>query len=137
MVVSEPMAISYTFAPNMTVTTKMASSVHLGPGNNYAFLATIPTGTSGTVLPQLTHLNGVLAKGSFWWKVSMGGIEGWIREENLVGGKIPSSYYKIFLPTINNIGSASLRLDTTDVHSPFPSVIENPMVPLNEKLELK
>lgn len=99
MIVSEPLFLSSTFSPSTTVTTLSASSIHLGPGNNYAYLATVPQGTSGMILPHINHLNGVLAKGAFWWKVNFGGVVGWIREQNLVGGKTPANYnYRVFLP---------------------------------------
>src|SRR3990172_8161624 len=83
----------------MTVTTGQNSSMHLGPGNNYGFLATIPQGSNGVILPHASGINGVLAKGSYWWKVDFTGTVGWIREENLVGGNTPFGY-KMYLPEI-------------------------------------
>jgi Phosphodiester glycosidase len=116
MVVSEPAAYSYAYGAAMTVTTKSNSSLHLGPGNNFGFLATIPQGSNGVILPNASGVNGVLAKGSYWWKADFNGIVGWVREENLVGGRIPFGY-KIYLPEIGNYFSglqANRVLDLSD-----------------------
>jgi Phosphodiester glycosidase len=137
MVVSEPMVRSATFSPYTAVATNSASSIHLGPGNNYAYLATIPAGASGNIVPPLNNLNGVLAKGSFWWKVSFGGVVGWIREQNLVGGRTPSEYnYRIFMPSINKSGSAIFGLEFPEAPSLVPSPTEVPISIPNDNNDL-
>jgi hypothetical protein len=99
MVVAEPAVFSNSYGAAMAVTTNRNSSLHLGPGNNYGFLATIPQGTNGEIQPVASQVNGVLAKGSYWWKVDFNGVVGWIREENLAGGGTPFGY-KMYLPEI-------------------------------------
>jgi hypothetical protein len=37
----------------------------------------------GTILDHLNDLEGVLAKGVYWWKVSIAGYEGWIPESSI------------------------------------------------------
>jgi hypothetical protein len=32
------------------------------------------------IQPHLNNLNGVLAKGTHWWKVAFGGTVGWVDE---------------------------------------------------------
>ncbi len=68
------------FTSGQNVTTSGAANVRLGPGTNYAVLGTVPSGASGTVLMHTNGLNGVFAKGQFWWKVDFGSVEGWISE---------------------------------------------------------
>jgi hypothetical protein len=41
----------------------------------------LPADASGVVLAH--PLNGVLAKGSYWWKVDFGEVIGWVKEESL------------------------------------------------------
>ena len=128
MVVSEPAVYSKSYGAAMPVTTKQNSSMHLGPGSNYGFLATIPQGSSGVILPHASGVNGVLAKGSYWWKVDFSGIVGWIREDNLVGGNTPFGY-KIYLPeirkyfpspTVSGLLDLSLEFENgvDDIHPP-------------------
>lgn len=73
-----------TFTSGQQVTTNASASLRLGPGTNYGVLATISSGTTGTV--QSHAMNGVLAKGYNWWKVSFSGNVGWVAESLLVGG---------------------------------------------------
>jgi len=121
MVISEPIVRSYSFVHNQTVATIVNTPIHLGPGNNYDVITTIPSGRSGIVMPHLNHLEGVLAKGSFWWKVNFGDVNGWVREEHLQGGGIPSSY-KLYLPIMQRLSSAILltknNIKDGNVHSP-------------------
>jgi hypothetical protein len=102
MVISEPIVRSYSFVHNQTVATSVNAPIHLGPGSNYDVITTISSGRSGTVMPHLNHLEGVLAKGSFWWKVEFGNVSGWVREEHLQGGGIPASY-KLYLPIMQRL----------------------------------
>ena len=81
MVIVEPMQASATFTPTQVVVTLAAVDLRLGPGTNYAQLADILKNTSGVIV---THaLNGVLAKGSYWWKVDFNGMQGWVLESAL------------------------------------------------------
>ncbi|MBN1145990.1 MAG: phosphodiester glycosidase family protein [Anaerolineales bacterium] len=87
MVVVEPMAQSSRYQPTQAVLTKTQAALRLGPGNNYARLATIPENSPGMVLNlYFNDLNGVRAKGSYWWKVKFGGSTGWMAQENLQDG---------------------------------------------------
>lgn len=83
MVVVEPMQQSFTYIPDNAVQLLEATAIRLGPGTNYGILATAAQGSQGVILEHFNHLNGVLAKGSFWWKVSIEGIVGWVPEESL------------------------------------------------------
>lgn len=129
MVVSEPAIYSRMFVSAMTVATNRNSSLHLGPGNNYGFLTTIPQGASGVILPQAAGVNGVLAKGSYWWKVDFNGVTGWIREDNLVGGRMPFDY-KLYLPQIYKYSPASLLNSLLEYSVENPSGAEGFHTPL-------
>ena len=81
MMVVEPMQASTTFTPTQVVKTTGLVDLHLGPGTNYAAPWDIAGDTAGVIVPHA--LNGVLAKGSYWWKVDFGGTLGWVVEEAL------------------------------------------------------
>jgi hypothetical protein len=80
MVIALPGEYSTTFTPGDAVTTVSDTEIRLGPGTNYAAFATIPTGTHGTIMEQMNDLNGVLAKGIYWWYGDFGGVVGWVPE---------------------------------------------------------
>ena len=80
MVVVEPMERSLNYLPGDKVKTYVESHIRLGPGSNYAAFAVVPAGAEGVVLEHTNDLNGVLAKGDYWWKVDFGGAVGWISE---------------------------------------------------------
>jgi uncharacterized protein YraI len=81
MLVVEPMEQSLTFANGLPLITLETTEIRLGPGTNYASLSSLPADASGVVLAH--PLNGVLAKGSYWWKVDFGEVIGWVKEESL------------------------------------------------------
>jgi hypothetical protein len=83
MVVVEPMEQSTTYSAGNFLQTTNEVDLRLGPGSNYASRLTIPAASLVEVVPHINNLNGVLAKGSFWWKVRYNGLEGWIAEELL------------------------------------------------------
>ena len=59
-------------------------NVRLGPGTNYGVINVVPNGTSGIILDHMNGLNGVNARGYYWWKVKLSDIEGWVAESLLV-----------------------------------------------------
>ena len=83
MVVVQPKEQSDRFQPGQTVTIVDSGEVNLrlGPGTNYAPLGVVSPGQQGTVLEH--SLNGVLAKGYYWWKIDFGGLVGWVNQESL------------------------------------------------------
>ena len=87
MVAVEPLYQSGTFLPTDIVKTVAEAKIRLGPGNNYQAFDIIPPGEYVDVLPHMNGLNGVLAKGSYWWKVNYAGDEGWVREQDLQDGQ--------------------------------------------------
>ena len=84
MVVVEPMQQSFTYIADNPVKLFEATAIRLGPGTNYGVLATAAPGSQGVILEHFNNLNGVLAKGSFWWMVSIEGNVGWVPEEALI-----------------------------------------------------
>jgi hypothetical protein len=104
MVVVEPLQRSLSFSISQTVTVTAATDLRLGPGTNYASLGTLSPGAQGTVQNHINNLNGVLAKGSYWWKLLANGSTGWVKEEALQGGSPPPEPprpFSLFLPTLD------------------------------------
>jgi uncharacterized protein YraI len=83
MVTVLPKEQSTTYQTNtqVVITGTLASQVRLGPGTNYAALTILPPGSEGVIAAH--ELNGVLAKGSYWWKVKFGDVAGWAPEDVL------------------------------------------------------
>lgn len=97
MVVVEPITQTVTFTPGESVVTSVETPIYLGPGNNYASLETVPAGTQGLITASLNGLDGVLAKGSYWWQVDFSGKVGWVKEESMVL-PTPLSSHPTFYP---------------------------------------
>jgi hypothetical protein len=97
MVVVEPMTQTLTYTPGETVVASEETPIYLGPGSNYATLETVPAGTQGVITVPLNGLDGVLAKGSYWWQVDFSGKVGWVTEESMVL-PTPLSTHSTFYP---------------------------------------
>jgi hypothetical protein len=89
MVVVQPKDVSTVFAPDQPIKTLLEVNVRLGPGTNYGILQTVPANTTGIIYGDDNGLNGVWAKGAYWWRVLLdlpGGVDviGWVSEPYLV-----------------------------------------------------
>jgi hypothetical protein len=104
MIVYEPLAVSALFAPDEIVRTVIPTEIRLGPGSNYASLATLAADSEGQVLAHTNGLGGVQAKGSYWWKVNFSGTVGWVAEEALISFNwlTEARFDSFFLPGIIN-----------------------------------
>ena len=82
MVIAQPEDRSATFGVGDHVKTigSEATAIRLGPGTNYAAIDFIPPNSEGIVVEHSNQLNGIMAKGAFWWKTTFGSITGWIPE---------------------------------------------------------
>jgi hypothetical protein len=80
MVVQEPLAQSGILANGYATTTRLTSTLRLGPGTNYGSLGDLPGQTPITILDDTHGINGVLAKGQNWWKISAGSQVGWLAQ---------------------------------------------------------
>jgi hypothetical protein len=87
MVAVEPITRSLALTTGVQVQTTLPSNLRLGPGTNYAVLEGIAAQTAGVVVADANHLDGVLAKGIYWWKVAFNvnaqDVEGWISQDLL------------------------------------------------------
>jgi hypothetical protein len=83
MVQIQPKEVSSAYHPGDRVAAVQAVDIRLGPGTNYAPLSVLSAGTEGVIVEHGAGLNGVLATGSYWWKVGFGGTVGWVAEEAL------------------------------------------------------
>jgi hypothetical protein len=83
MVVVLPEERSDRFMADQTVSIIDSGEVNLrlGPGTNYAPLGVASPGQQGVIVDH--PLNGVLAKGYYWWKIDFGGLVGWVNQDSL------------------------------------------------------
>lgn len=79
----EPMGQSTAFTPGSQVVTRYETPVYLGPGTNYGLIGTLPGGEMAVVNHDQNGLDGVEAKGTFWWEVTAGGTTGWVAESDI------------------------------------------------------
>lgn len=68
-------------ADDVVRTNAAGTAVRLGPGTNYASIATLGGNVQGTVLDH--ELKGVMAKGTHWWKCSFASAVGWVSQSQL------------------------------------------------------
>jgi hypothetical protein len=80
MVVAQPGEYSTAFEPGDSVITISDTGLRLGPGTNFASQTTLPGGSQGIILMQINGLNGILAKGDYWWYVGFGSVAGWVTQ---------------------------------------------------------
>lgn len=84
MIELQPKDSSNTFEPGNAVLNQIGAQVRLGPGTNYALLATLYQVQEGVVQHQISNLDGVYAKSGYWWKVDFGNLQGWVSEDSLI-----------------------------------------------------
>jgi hypothetical protein len=102
MVVVEPKVQSSQFVPDQLVMTNQTAELRLGPGTNYALLATLPAGAQGVILYEhYNDLHGVLATGAYWQPVKFGAQIGWVRQNALIGLPNPGENPQ-YLPVIRH-----------------------------------
>ncbi|MGC8862181.1 MAG: phosphodiester glycosidase family protein [Armatimonadota bacterium] len=74
-----PKQQSSTFGTGATVKTNTSgTNVRLGPGTNFGIVASLAANTQGVVVKHT--VNGVYAKGYYWWKCDFSGTVGWVAE---------------------------------------------------------
>lgn len=83
MVRVDPEQYSTAFAATDPVWTTQTAWLRLGPGSNHAAVQAFAAGAAGTVVDH--DLNGVYAKGTYWWKCEFGSAPGWVDEASLTG----------------------------------------------------
>jgi hypothetical protein len=83
MVVIQPKESSNAFKSGDIVVIRDSGEVNirLGPGTNYAVQATLSPGAQGVIVEH--PMNGVLAKGYYWWKIDFAGLTGWVNQDSL------------------------------------------------------
>ncbi len=89
MVSQEAAALSSAYRASNLVSVTHPVALRLGPGTNFGERAALPAGIAGQIDTPLSGLNGVFAKGSYWWHVAFGRTAGWIPEEALASLSAP------------------------------------------------
>lgn len=84
MVIPQAMERSDDFEVGDHVQANQEAQIRIGPGLDYAVTAVAEEGSHGSVLHHMNRLNGVLATGSYWWKVQFGDEKGWVEQSVLV-----------------------------------------------------
>jgi hypothetical protein len=92
MIVLQDKQSSTLFEPGFTVLNQIGAQVRLGPGTNYALLATLNMAQEGVILHQISNLDGIYAKGAFWWKVDFGSLQGWVNQDSLILKPVSGSF---------------------------------------------
>lgn len=85
MVALEPAEFSTELAAGTPVEVTEPAEMRLGPGEQYASIASLAQGAEGIVIPHSNGLNGVKSNGAYWWKVAFNDLQGWVREGQLHG----------------------------------------------------
>lgn len=75
------------FSAGQPVVTTGSANCRLGPGTNYGAITTVANNTAGTIVDH--PLDGVRAKGYYWWKVDFSGTVGWVAETLLAAVNAP------------------------------------------------
>jgi hypothetical protein len=83
MIAVEPTVLSGRFQPGDMTVTVDDTKLRLGPGSNYYMLSRIPQGQVVAIVDDPAGVNGVLAKGTYWWKVSYRDVVGWVPDDAL------------------------------------------------------
>lgn len=101
MVVSQPISTSHTFTFTQDVLISQLTSVRLGPGSNYAATSSAGVGLVGQIVDHFSPLDGVMAKGDYWWYVDFNDATGWVREADMLNLTPIRLGNDVFLPSVN------------------------------------
>lgn len=88
MVELVPPEKSTKYRPGDRIVTSRIAGLYLGPGANYPAVFNVRYGMLGIILNPLNGLNGIFAKGSYWWKVEFGRQTGWIQDDAIYKSRV-------------------------------------------------
>jgi len=91
MVALEPNEWSTAFDAGDQVVANQLIDVSMGPGSIFQTPWDIPEGGEATIVADPHGLDGVLATGSYWWKVRFGDRAGWVSQAAIEGIAGPST----------------------------------------------
>jgi hypothetical protein len=87
MVEVKPKDLSPIFTIGKLIKTQLRADVLLGPGTNYGLIETVNKDITGVIISSDNGLNGVWAKGDYWWHVLLEigdrDVIGWVIEPAL------------------------------------------------------
>lgn len=90
MAVVQPRAQSTQFTAGDNVSVSPLATLRIGPGTNFAALATLPPGLIAVIEPHAQA--GVRASNTYWWPCTVGGFSGWLSETALVPSGCAGDY---------------------------------------------
>ncbi len=84
MIALQPADRSSRFRPGdqVAVGNSQGLEIRLGPGDTFAVLSSLLPGSLGVIQDE-AELNGILARGVYWWMVDFGSVKGWVDEAGL------------------------------------------------------
>lgn len=86
---------SSSFSEGETVLSSIGGTqLRQGPGTQFPILTNISAGTEGTISSHT--LNGVYAKGAYWWNCTISGAEGWASQTQLTSPASGTSNWVIY-----------------------------------------
>jgi hypothetical protein len=92
MVLVERNEPSTSFQEGEYLKTKGQTGLRLGPGSNFPIFQVIEKDTLLEVVKHSFGMDGIFAKGQYWWKVkTLNGMEGWLSEAALESPALSSS----------------------------------------------
>lgn len=120
LVAVEPIERSTRFSPGAQIETTGPVDLSVGPGQNFQTPQDVGAGEVGTVLADPHGLDGVLATGSYWWKIGFQGRVGWVAEQDLelIGGESAAGAKppQAELDDVKNLLASQLWLQARAVH---------------------
>jgi hypothetical protein len=95
MIVLEPAQRSRLFDEGFRTWLQQATDLRTGPGTDYPTIHALTAGQEVVISNTLADVQGFYARGSYWWRVSLGDDEGWIAQDTLLSPDRSLAVFKI------------------------------------------
>lgn len=95
MIVLEPAQRSQLFDEGFRTWLQRSTDLRTGPGTDYPTVHALPAGQEVVISNTLADVQGVYARGAYWWRVNLGDDEGWIAQDTLLSPDRSLAVFKI------------------------------------------